>query len=226
MYRLTVTLFCVLTAAVAAGAPDPEADPSASWGTGWDKPVDPWGGCTFSAKGEKLVVSLPGGPQPAEKLGGLKTPRLLRDVEGDFTAQVRVSGNFLPRSTSGDRAAGLLLTDGKKLLRVELTAGKGGVGYSFLVPSERGYASSRPAGRPPMEKPAYLRIERRGNDFRMAFSPDGKEWTPIYAPGVEPGLVRVALPPKVKVGIVVETTADGAFRAEFDDFKLTFPEKK
>src|SRR5262249_33981790 len=108
MHRLTVLLPCILTAALAAPAPAPRP-----WLSGWDRPLDPLGGCRFDRKGETLTVTVPGEGRDLETADGRpNAPRLLRVVEGDFTAQVRVRGDFGKVGLGGLRRAGLLLSDG------------------------------------------------------------------------------------------------------------------
>jgi hypothetical protein len=113
MNRLAAMLGALLAAAVMA-APAPRPRPATPWVTGWDKPVDPLGDCRFHREGDKLTITVPGegheldvGDKP------LNVPRLLRDVEGDFVMQVRLGGGCTP-----GKAAGILLTDGERTVRV------------------------------------------------------------------------------------------------------------
>jgi hypothetical protein len=180
--------------------------------------VDAVGDCRFEHKGNKLMITVPG---TGHSLEHHKAPSLLRDVVGDFAVVVRVGGNFRPDDPKGfgrSRQAGLLLAD-----KLKFTAG------------QFGYDLSDSAVRPPTwipvlcigtipspEKahftdrlPVWLRLERRGNVARLSFAHDGKKWQQFKDPQ------RIKLPRRLKVGIVAEATAEGTFKAVFDQFKLT-----
>src|SRR5436305_683493 len=115
MRRLAAPLLCLLAAGVAA-APAPKPRP---WVDGWDRPVDWSGDCRFARAGDKLTIAVPGkGPGLDVQHGRLHAPHLLRDVKGDFVAQVRVRGDFKPAGEEGYHRAGLLITDGNLFVRV------------------------------------------------------------------------------------------------------------
>ena len=87
-----------LTACAVVAAPVPADRP---WITGWDKAVDPDMDCKFTRDKEALTIEAPGKDHDlGVERGLMNSPRLLRDVEGDFTAQVRVGGDFRPSSES------------------------------------------------------------------------------------------------------------------------------
>jgi regulation of enolase protein 1 (concanavalin A-like superfamily) len=186
--------------------------------------VDPAGDCRFERGADKLTITVPG------RTGRVAAPALLRDVEGDFAVQVRVGGDFRHAELLGrgvERRAGLLLTDGKRAFSLERVAGVEDLPVSLGQGSKLSLCIRTPHPRlrwcftngPPLEKPAYLRLERRGDLLLMAFSQNGEEWTPTWA-GSTP-LLRLRLPRKLKVGVFAEATAPGPFRAVFDHFKLT-----
>jgi len=75
---------------------------------------------------------------------------------------------------------------------------------------------------PPLEKPAYLRLERRGALLNATWSLDGKTWTRL---SLGKGTRGFVLGRKVKVGVVAESTTPGEFKPEFDQFQLTLPGK-
>src|SRR5689334_10325794 len=111
MRRVAVAVLCAVAALPATAAPAPAPRP---WLTDWDRPVDPDGDCLFHRHGDVLALTVPG---KAHLLNAKRknAPRLLRDVEGDFVAQVRVSGAFQPvlgdEDESPFQAAGLFLLD-------------------------------------------------------------------------------------------------------------------
>jgi hypothetical protein len=74
-----------------AGADNNSSKPVAGWGT----LTDPEGDCTVKAEKGKLSITVPGGTHDLNAaLGGMTAPRVLREVEGDFTAQVKVTSEF------------------------------------------------------------------------------------------------------------------------------------
>ena len=92
-----------------SAAPAPVYKPKSSrvWFTGWDKPVDPTGGCRFDREGDVLTIAVRGKPPATE--GGAENPdapRLLRDVTGDFDMVVRVGGDFYQATIAGNMASG------------------------------------------------------------------------------------------------------------------------
>src|SRR5260370_32510067 len=64
---------------------------------GWGTVTDPADDCTLKHEKKKLTVTVPGGTHDLNQaIGGMKAPRVLQEVEGDFTAQVKVTGDFKP----------------------------------------------------------------------------------------------------------------------------------
>ncbi len=156
----------------------------------------------------------------------MNSPRLLTDVEGDFTAQVWVGGTFQPgpKSTTTERvpfqAAGLLLiADDRTYLRLERAAlyNKNGEVKHYGSWSFREAGQWTVRGVPnvaPLENlAANLRLVRRGDQLSGFVSLDGKKWTALP-------LIEAALPRRLKVGVSASTSASVEFRPEFADFTL------
>jgi hypothetical protein len=136
---------------------------------------------------------------------------------------VRVVIEFRPADLEDGfltRAAGILLTTGKTQVML-----KRGGGVFGRKPEEKvcltqieGGGCARfvcHAGGPPLEEPAYLRLERRGNTLTMQYSQDGKKWIRLLdKKGPD-------LPRTVKVGVMSENLLSRPFKAVFDQFKLT-----
>jgi hypothetical protein len=200
MHRLAVVLLGAVVAVagglVAAPAPFPRPSSQAGpWFDGWDRPVDPVGDCRFERRGDRLTIAVPGQGHEFNVLAGrLNAPRLLRDVKGDFVMLVRISGDFRELDDGRYRGAGILLTDGKEFVPL---------GRDSRLPMD-----------PPL-KPVYFRLRLQGNKLRVAVSEDGKRW--------ERGAFPLTLVGwrSVKVGVYAEATAEGTFKAVFDQFKLT-----
>jgi regulation of enolase protein 1 (concanavalin A-like superfamily) len=221
MHRVGAASLCALIAVTALGAPAPWPKP---WVDGWEKPVNPRRDCRFDRKGDKLIISLPGGDRELNLPDDKSTvPQLQRNVRGSFVMQVRIGGFFQP-APDNCRRAGFVLTDGVHCL----TAGRVALGKALIA--EGGYTDARPptlfVGRaytrgwrnrllesPQIKWPAYLRLERRENTLRIAVSQDSKEWQQILERSF-------SLRNSVKVGVMAETTGPGAFKVEFSEFKL------
>lgn len=213
---LALAVLCALSTFVVA-APAPKPGP---WVRGWDRPIDPRGDCKFDRDGEKLTLTVPGKRGKDLLRGDPNAPRLLRDVKGDFAVVVRVGGTFRPTGENGWQQAGLLLTDGKNTVRAVRLAHRSPerAPYPLYVGMHHGAlgggANIFMPG-PTLEKLAYLRLERRGNELRVSSSPDGKKWSPVNGP------LGLRLPRKVKVGVIAESGSPGVFRAVFDQFRLS-----
>ncbi len=190
----------------------------------WDAPVDPDRDCTFRVSGGKLTIAVPGKDHDlgAER-GQMNAPRLLCDVEGDFTAQVRVSGDFQP-STDATVAgkipvvgAGLvLLLNEKTYVRLERFGWYREKKFENLGSWElRRDARMTFSRTSPLltAKESYLRMERRGEKLLGSLSEDGQKW--IELPPID-----IVLPQKVKLGIDAISTSTRPFAPAFDQFQL------
>jgi hypothetical protein len=224
MTRLFPVLALFLATCTAIAAPVPEEKP---FETGWDKPVDPDGDCQFKRERGALTIVVPGKDDKLAVVRRLHNPpRLLRDVEGDFVAQVRVSGVFHPTAswTNTERvpfvSAGLVLMDGEstyvRLERAALVKGEVLKTYAnwelrrdgewLLMGAER--------IRPLEDKETFLRLERKGDEVLGSVSQDGKTWHSLMP-------IDLTLPKKVKLGVAAGTTSTDTFSPRYDGFKLT-----
>jgi regulation of enolase protein 1 (concanavalin A-like superfamily) len=157
------------------------------------------------------------------QVGRLTAPRYLREVKGDFTFQVRVAGTFRPavKTFKGHEVfqAGVLLTDGRKFVKLLRTVYLGQREHRHAVTralhSRKRRTSWGDYRDIPLARPTSLRLQRRGDRLRVAFSHDGRKWTQGAFPG------KILLPRKVQVGVVVEAEVPGAFRVQFDQVKFS-----
>ncbi len=198
-----------------------------SFETGWDKPVDPDGDCKLVADKGSLTIVVPGKHHNlgVEK-GMMNAPRLLREVSGDFTAQVRVGGDFQPGAVSTTPeylpflGAGLVLMAGDQTyLRLErAVVNRGGPLDAYVnwelrragraLPAFGNAALSEP------DQPTYLRLRRQGDRFLASFSQDGQNWDGLQA-------LDLKVPSAVKVGVAAVSTSAEPFKANYYDFRLT-----
>jgi regulation of enolase protein 1 (concanavalin A-like superfamily) len=223
MRRTLCVMVCILIGYVAMAAPTPADRP---WVNGWDKPVDPDKDCKFIRDKATLTIEVPGRDHDlGVERGLMNSPRLLRDVEGDFVAQVRVDGTFQPsqESTSNERlpfvGAGLLLmADEKTYIRLERAAlVKGGETKTYAnweLREDGKWVLAGAASVVPLEdKAAYLRLERKGDKLLASVSHDDKEWRELNP-------LEVKLPAKLKIGVAAGGTSMEVFSPQFDQFRL------
>jgi hypothetical protein len=199
---------------------------------GWSNVTNPDGDCTIRPEKGQVTITIPGTHHNLNPLiGRNNAPRVLREVEGDFTAQVRVTGEFDPgeRSTLTDGApfngAGLVLwQDDRNFLRLERNAWRVPANAEPVCypPLLEYYEDGRYLDTNPPAAPAsffkgsttYLRLQRRGDSVSTAYSHDGQEWFPVKA-------IKVGLSGKVQVGIAAVSTSTKPFTVKFEGFTLS-----
>jgi regulation of enolase protein 1 (concanavalin A-like superfamily)/predicted RNA-binding Zn-ribbon protein involved in translation (DUF1610 family) len=197
---------------------------------GWGAVTDPSGDCTFTAETSRLVVKVPGGIHNLNPNRGMQAPRVLKMVNGDFVAQIKVTGDFKPGEKavadqhSSFNGAGLLAwQDEKNYIRLERNR--------WYVPAEQKYACYPPLleyykngeyqGADPDStldeffkgRSTWLRLERKGDKVIASYSHDGKEWT-------EAKEITVELPAELSVGVAAINTSAEPFTVEFDEYKV------
>jgi serine protease Do len=211
-----------------AGAPSqpaPAGQPVVlSFDAGWDKPVDPDGDCKIAPSKEALSMDLPAkrhdlAAEPAAR----NAPRLLRDVTGDFTAQVRITGDFKPVAPSTAPGgfpfvgAGLvaMAADGSYLRLERSDVVQNGTTESQINSEVRANARQQVGSAKllPQDQTVYLRLRRLGDRFFSSMSRDGKDW-------IDLPFQDVTLPAGLKLGVEAVTTSAAAFQPRFDDFRL------
>ena len=204
-----------------------KADPKVARKNQVGKPIEGWGtafnpdnDCTIKVEGKDLTVEVPG--KPHGFIPEYNAPRVIRDVEGDFQATVKVEGTFQPGGTSTNtktvpfNGAGLVVwKDAENYIRLEHAAilrnGKVST-YAMLEELEGGHQGASHSG-PLPPGTAYLRIERRGGRVVAGISPDGSQWKALRP-------IDVNYPPKLKVGIAAVNSSSLPMTAKFVDFTL------
>jgi acetyl esterase/lipase len=195
---------------------------------GWGTVTDPDGNCTVKAEKGKLTVTVPGALYDLHPGRGMNAPRVLREVEGDFTATVKVAGEFKPgekvapgANTAGNYA-GLLLWEGdKNYLRLERNARWAGGQLVCFAPGFEYWKDGQIREGSPRTttadffagKSTWLKLERAGNNVTASYSHDGKEWT-------EAKKVPVEFPRKVQIGVAAVNSSDAPFTVEFEEFRV------
>jgi regulation of enolase protein 1 (concanavalin A-like superfamily) len=188
--------------------------------------IDPVRDCKVVEKEGTLAITVPGthhNLNPTLAFDNLLAPRVLRDVDGDFTFQVKVDPFERPEpgtSTNGRNSfvgAGLLVwQDGKNFIRF-LRAANGESGRLFA--QVEFYQEGMFAGghlSDLNDKGTHLRLSRNGNTFTFAVSEDGKEWTELPTE-----VKNVDLPKNVKVGVAAINSSAREFAPRFEALALT-----
>ena len=198
---------------------------------GWGTLIDPESDCTTKEEAGKLTITVPGGTHDLNMaLGGMKAPRIVREVDGDFTAQVKVSGEFQPGDQPADpktaalNAAGLLLwQDEKNYLRLERngwwsTEDKTTACYAPLIEYYLGgdYQGTRPkvdSAEFFKGRSTWLKLERRGDKVTAFYSHDGQDWTMAEE-------IMVEFPRRILAGVDAVNTSKNPFTVEFEEFRV------
>jgi regulation of enolase protein 1 (concanavalin A-like superfamily) len=191
---------------------------------GWGQVVDPAKDCQFNTDGDRLTIDIPATKHDlSAEVGDITAPRVLREVEGDFIVQVKVSGNvrhFGDRTSDEFRAyhgAGLLLwQDERNYIRLERAAISreegGSLHYgNFELRKDLRRASSNASEIP--DQDTYLRLERRGGRVFGATSQDGIHWLNFDS-------IPVELPRRIKLGVVAINTSTERFKAAFSELEI------
>jgi regulation of enolase protein 1 (concanavalin A-like superfamily) len=196
---------------------------------GWGDAFDPKGDCQLELSDGQLTIKVPGTPHGLTvQNGDLSSPRILRPVNGDFVATVRVAGTFHPGGKSQSASylpydgAGLLLwQDSNNYLRFERAAIMSDGTLRPYMNYERWQGGSQVSSRgtPYPDEPVVLRIERKGNQILASFSPDGKRW--ISLPTID-----VKLSPDLRVGVSATINSTVPFSPELSEFQVTGPNVK
>ena len=225
MKSMFSTVTC-LTLILLAGEPSYGGDKESREIKGWGNAVDPDGDCKFTVEKGRLSIGLPGVDHAlAFERGQMNAPRVLRAVEGDFIAEVKLSGPFPAGATSLVPArrpfhgAGLLLWQDEKnylrLERAELVSEGRNMSYaSFEARGNGEFVRRGDASELPLSEGAtYLRVERRGGKVYGGISTDGIQWSSLKP-------ITVELPKKVFVGVAAGHNTSSPFEPVFEDFKV------
>ena len=232
--RLAMVLVCAMVGCF-SNVPPPrlQASQQANILDGWGTVTDPASDCILKAENGKLTITIPGGTHDLSPTsGGMSALRVLRKIEGDFRAQVKVTGEFKPGDKAHNpktvpyNAAGLLIwQDNKNYVRFERR--------DWWLANQNKYAS--PPALPEYfkngtsqqwqslhklelftGKSTWLELERRGDKLIAAVSHDGKNW-------IGTSEIAVSLPKTVWVGVLAINTSVEPFVAEFAELKIGAP---
>ena len=185
--------------------------------------IDPLQDSRLKSGDDTLTIQVAAGPHifdPARDIAD--APRALAEVEGDFTADVKVLGDLQPGTVPLKglpftfQGAGLLVWQNQEnYVRFERASGYMGERFQWLyLESCKDGKITKP--KKPMnvrEGAVTLRLERRGNVINYTYSLDGKNFLRVDQ-------FTTTLPSKVSVGISANNASPRAFPARFTAFAL------
>ncbi len=190
---------------------------------GWGQLVNPDGDCTLDTDQDSLVINVPAKAHDLSvELNRLNAPRMLQEVEGDFSIQVKVCGVLHP-TTAGSiagrlpyQSGGLLVwSDNRNYLRLE-RAGLAQDGSIHAITAfevrEKGELGAARVSEV-ADADTYLRLERRGNRFLGFVSSDGRQWTSL-----EP--LEAEFPARVRIGVAVVNATQQPVTVRFESLML------
>ena len=198
--------------------------------TVWGEVVDPDGDCRLEFKDGDLVGEVPGTLHDLNiDIGKVNAPRVVREVEGDFVATVKVKGGFQPGPVStGPKSVpynggGLLVwLDQDHYIRLERGSMNrqdrvlGLLIFESRVRGTRAEVHNKGGLNP--SKNLWLRLERRGGTLSGFFSDDGRDWEEL-----EP--MEVDWPANLKVGLDIVNSCGDPMIVRFQEYSLLKPSK-
>ncbi|HEY1380119.1 MAG TPA: sigma-70 family RNA polymerase sigma factor [Gemmataceae bacterium] len=209
----------------APATPAPPADRVALGG--WGTAADPDGDCKFAVGRGDLTIGVPGSDHVlGVERGRMNAPRVLREIEGDFVAQVRVAAEFpagtktlVPNKPPVIVAGLLLYVDDGNYVRLERadTSPEGGrdhyANWELRRNGEWVRAGGPADGALDRAEPMWLRLERRGARLLGYYSADAITWTSLVP-------LDVTLPKKVRIGVSAGHNTTTPFAATFAGWQL------
>ena len=206
---------------------------------GWGEVVDPDGDCKIERHNGGVLISVPGTVHDLYPPTKVNAPRVQQDVEGDFSARVKVSGDFYPGKEPArgfNRAyhgAGLLVWQDEnnyvRLERMEVIWKKGKWKlsgrhwyYTPLLQQRLGgdyeeFVAKGPSGTAFNQTAISLRLDRNGDMMSAYFSTDGQEWKLVKT-------FKSLTSKKVSIAVSALNGSNHEFNVSFDDFAITHKE--
>lgn len=217
-----VAAWAVLIAGAAASAADDELLPKSI--KRWGRIIDPKGDCSVEEQDGAVSMTVIGRHDLSIELAErMDAPRVMREIEGDFIAMVKVEGGFRATgpSTIDTRrpylGAGLLLwQDQKNYVRLEhASVDVDGQVFDYLGFEERKNGQPNVAYNQLRLKgdTVRLRLERRNGKLYSAAAYEAEQWGG-YLP------LQIELPAKVQIGVAAVSSSALPFVAQFSEFEV------
>jgi regulation of enolase protein 1 (concanavalin A-like superfamily) len=186
---------------------------------------DPRGDCSIKGDGKLLTIGVPGSLHDlCVERAQVDAPRVLREVQGDFVAEVTVAGAIAPGGAAitnyalPHHGAGLLIwSDRDHYIRLERAAILRDNNVFHYVNFEQrqaaDLASSFGQGTP--DGLLTLRLERRGSRISASYRVEGVDWVRLSR---EMSIGRWG--PTLMVGVVAVDVSGAPLTAELQDFRV------
>jgi regulation of enolase protein 1 (concanavalin A-like superfamily) len=190
----------------------------------WGDSIDPRGDCVFIEGPDRFTIQVPPGVYqlfPGQD-GNFDAPRLVQNVDGDFSLVVKVEPFELQgespegRKKSAYQGAGLVVWhDSNNWIRT-LWSQRPPVGANPFEHThvQEGGITLRDAIRDLKPGQQYLNLERNGKTFRVRWGTDGKTWDPFVA------LPAVDFPQKLRVGLLAVNESTAGFAPQFEAYRV------
>jgi regulation of enolase protein 1 (concanavalin A-like superfamily) len=187
----------------------------------WGEAVDPDKDCEITEVMKKLQLKVPGTRH--DLVGGSTTmnaPRVMREVEGDFTITVKVVGDFRPGGKSTNpkgvpfNGAGILVwRDADNFIRLERAAVARGkkLGTYVNFGEFEGGAPGTSHNEVMKGGDCWVRMERKGSRIHGSISFDGTAWKELKP-------IQTVWPTTLKVGVTAVSSSSLPFTVTFEDF--------
>lgn len=192
--------------------------------------VDPDGDCDVLLRTERLTIIVPPTNHNLHPVRGMNAPRVLKQVSGDFTVQVKVSGKFEPGTISTKpqgqgrpfNGAGILIWDNdENYLRIERNAywvGDSLYRYPPLIEYWRDGEDSGVNNAPTPDPyftggSTWLKARRHGDEITVSISHDGEKWTEVKTFAVD-------MSDELSAGVAAVNSSNEPFTVSFSEIKI------
>lgn len=200
--------------------PEPDGKPLGNWGVA----IDPDNDCKINDKGKVLEISIPNTHHDLNADNNkLNSPRVMREVTGDFSLTVKIAGAFKPSTKSTNPKAvpyiggGIVVwqdSDNYIFLGRAAINRSGKIG-EFAAFEEREWGTRGALNNRGIDPGGvYLRVERRNNRILGYTSKDGKEWARL-----DP--METSYPSTLKVGLYAINGCSDPVSMRFEDFQFS-----
>ncbi len=195
---------------------------------GWGDVLDPDGDCKINEMNGQVTMEVPGiyhDLWPGQ--GRINAPRILQDVEGDFTVQVKVAGQIraepgsvipgLASSVPFQAASLLLWQDDNNFVRLDracMVKDNKSIFFCYYHAFKDGKRVVH-VSRNFQDQATYLRLDRREGKIDAAFSQDGGKTWHFFRPEA------IDLPMKLRVGVAAMNNTNKPLRVEFEDLRVS-----